>query len=206
MNAKNKLEFFINSMEFFRENIFNIEKLKIFELNLENPIKEIFPQIEFTIRLGSKKDIDSMDLINYRYDFAGIQYSKDRLEKGDKFILAEKDGKIIGYTWVMENLMELSIYNHISLPNKRVYYYKNFVLKEFRRKRVLNAIDNYVINMLRKDKKKYLVTTVAVKNKPAIKARERIGFKRIGKIVHFRFFGLKYDFIPKKDLNYLQNH
>ena len=101
--------------------------------------------------------------------------------------------------------MELSQFNHISLPKDRVYTYKAFVSKKFRGKRIRNAIDIYLNEMFKENGKRFVVSTVAKNNMPSIKTKERSGFKRIGKIIHFRFFGLEYDYIKKEDLSYLQS-
>lgn len=47
---------------------------------------------------------------------------------------------------------------------------------------------------------KSVVTTVSVRNDSALKARERIGFRRIGRIQQFRLFGFMYNYIFKKEL------
>ena len=203
MNKKNKQEFFIKVKQFFLK-IFKIEILIIFELDIENPIKIIPSPIKLTFRIGTKKDIDSMDNTYYDYDEKGKKFSKNQFDKGDKCILAINNDRVIGYVWIMRNLMELSAYNHISISKKRSYIYRGFVLKEFRGKRVLNAIDKYIIKILKEDRKKFIITTISIRNKSSIKARERLEFKRVGKIIQIRFFGLKYDYIPKKDLLYLQ--
>lgn len=205
MNKKNKQEFFIKVADFFLENIFKIKKLIIFELDIENPTKIIPSPITLSFRFGTKKDIDSMDNMYYDYDAKGKKYSKNQFDKGDNCVLAINNNRIIGYVWIMKNYMELSKYNHIPISIKRSYIYKGFVLKEFRGKRVLNAIDNYIINILNKEGKKFIVTTVEISNKSSIKARDRLGFKKVGKIIQIIFFGLKYDYIPKKDLIYLQS-
>lgn len=198
------LSFFKRVLKFIASKTIDIRKLIIFELDLQSPVKKTYMQKDLFFKVATKRDIDSMNIEDYGDTERGRQYSKERQTKGDKCILAIKKGKIIGYVWIMKNHMELSSSNYISILSERVYLYKNFVLKEHRGKRVLNAIDYYLINVLRKEGKKYIVTTIDKGNKPAIKARDRIGFKRIGKIIQFRFFGLKYDYISKKDLTYLQ--
>jgi len=199
------LSFFKKISKFIVYKIIFIQNFIIFELNLENFVNKIETQIELDLKIATEKDIDSIIEEYYNYDEFGRQYLKNQQQKGDKCVIAIKNGKIIGYVWIMKGHMELSPFNHIQISNNKTYIYNGFVLKSYRGKRVLNAIDLYIINMLIKDNKKFIITTVATNNKPPIKARERIGFKRIGKITQFRIFGLRYDHISKKDLIYLQN-
>jgi hypothetical protein len=205
MKEKNIKKFIIEKIKFFLTNIFFVNKLIIFELDLNNKKKIISSPINLSFRICTKEDIKFMDNDLYDYDEKAKKYSKKRLDKGDRCILAINNDRIIGYVWIMKNQMELSAYNHIPISTKRIYIYKGVILKEFRGKRVLNSIDNYIIDLLIQEGKKYIVTTISINNKPSIKARERLEFKRIGKIIQIRFLGIKYDYIPGKEFNYLQN-
>jgi ribosomal protein S18 acetylase RimI-like enzyme len=182
-----------------------ISKTIIFELDLENSGPKNVTDLDLSFRLATKKDIDVMDKENYDYDKCAKQYLINRLEKGDKCILTLQDNKIIGYLWMMSNFMELTQLKHISLSKNRAYSYKEFVLKEFRGKRVHGTMYDHLIDMLKKDGKRFVVSTVDADNKSSLKTRRRGGFKIIGNIIRIRFFGLKYDYIKKKDLFYLQN-
>ena len=205
MSEKAKKDFLFSKIKDALFRVFFINKLIIFEINIENPKKIPPSKIDLSFKICKKNEIDLILKYEYNYNNRGKKYSKNRLDKGDRCVLAIYKRKIIGYAWIMKNKMELSIYNLIPISKKRVYIYKGFVLKKFRGKRILNAIDNYIIKLLNKEGKKFIVTTVGKNNKHSIKARERLGFKRIGKIIQIRFFGLKYDYISKKDLKYLQS-
>lgn len=198
------ITFFKKALKSAATKIFRVNSLIIFELDIESPVRKIFPSIELSFAIASEEEIDSMDEEHYGYDEKGKQYSKDRLKKGDKCILAVYGGKITGYLSAMKDNMELSQLNHIPLHRNRAYLYKGFVLEEFRGKRVLNALVAYMINTLKKDGKSFLVYTVAKDNKPSIKATERMGFKRVGQIIQVKLFGLRYDYISRMDLEYIQ--
>jgi len=194
-------------LKYLKSKMFQISKELIFELDLEKCVPRADSKIELSLRWGSKEDIDSMNEENYGYDQHGKNYSKERLDKGDKFLLALHNGKIVGYIWAMKDKMELSEFNHISLPFNRVYTYNTFVLKEYRGKRVQGAMYTYLINTLRRDGKRFAVDLTNTNNKSAleIKNKYRGEFKIIGRVIQIRFLGLKYDYINKKDLKYLQS-
>ena len=65
-------------------------------------------------------------------------------------------------------------------------------------------MDSLISDTVRKAGKQYIVTIIDEDNKASAKTRERAGYKKIGHVNQFRFFGLKYDFIDKKLLSYLQ--
>jgi L-amino acid N-acyltransferase YncA len=191
-------------MKYIGYKTISIQRLIIYELDLNNFIEKQDTQIEIIFKVASENDLDSLDKEHYHYSDYGRQWLKHQQTKGDRCILAIKKGKIIGYVWIMKGKMELSINNCIKIPQNKVYIYNGFVLNEYRGKRVLNAIDYYIIDILINEGKKFILTTVATNNKPSIHARKRIGFKKIGNITQFRFFGLNYDYISKKDFKYLQ--
>lgn len=198
---------FKKMLKYLKRKIFEISKEFIFELDLEKCVLRVDSKIELAFRWGFKEDIDSMDEENYGYDQFSKKYSKERLDNGDKFLLALHNGKIIGYIWAMNDKMELSEFNHISLSYTRAYTYNAFVLKEYRGARVHGAMHTYLINTLGKEGKRFIVGSINIKNKSAlnVKKRHRNEFKIIGKIIQIRFLGLKYDYINKKDLKYLQS-
>jgi ribosomal protein S18 acetylase RimI-like enzyme len=196
---------FLKILKFIKTNICGISKVIIFEFDLNNSVPTVSSQINFSIRMATKEDIDLIDEERYDYNLKGKQYSKERLSKGDKCFLALHNGGIIGYVWIMKNDMELSEFNHVPLSKKRVYTYKAFILKEFRGKRIRNAIDVYLFKMFRKAGKRFVICLVDKDNEPSIRCKERLGFKKIGYINQLRFFGLKYDYLKKNDRLYLQN-
>jgi hypothetical protein len=198
--------FLLKVIRYINKYICGIVITPIYETNLEKSVPNIVSDLNLSFRKATKKDIDSMDAEHYDYDLKEKQFFKEQLAKGSICILAIQNGKIIGYEWVMNNnQMELSEFNIITMSKKRVYGFKGFTIKECRGKRVQNALNIYLLNMLKKAGIKFFVATIDINNKPMIKSIERAGYKRIGYIIKFRFLGLKYDYIKKKDLLYLQN-
>ena len=196
--------FFSKTLRYIRKNIVGVTKVFIYEFDLNNITFKINSGLDIFIRLATEKDIDLMDYENYNYDENVKKYAKERLEKGDTCILALYNGKLIGYVWIMYDLLEISKFNLISLSKNRGSFYNIFILKELRGKRIANSLDYYINDMLRKSGKRYIVILVDKDNIASIKNRERAGYKKIGYINQFRFFGLKYDYLDKKLLLYLQ--
>lgn len=207
LSEENKFSLVKKILKYAAGKIFKISKKIIFELDLKKNYPEVAIEQQLLFRLATQQDIDSMDEEHYDYDEKSKQYSKDRLKKGDKCVLAVLDNRIIGYLWLMKDYMELSQYNYILLSKNRAYTYKGFVLKEYRGKRIHAAMYKYIITMLKKERKRFVVSSVETSNKPGLKSksRDRAKYEQIGKIIQIKFLGLKYDYINKKTLKYLQS-
>ena len=197
------ITFFKKVLTFCTFSIFEIRRVIIFELDLEHLFIKIVPPMDLSFRLATVRDIESMDYDNYNYNDKAKDYSIWRLEKGDRCILSLHNDQIVGYTWIMKDYMELSKRKHIGISENRVYTYNGFVLREYRRKRIFAALDLYVTRMLKKENKRYRISIVAQHNKAAINSREKMGFKKLGEIVHIKFLGVIYPYIQKEILNYL---
>lgn len=195
--------FFWKVIKIIALNLFRIRRVIIYELDLATSVKEILPQVEVSFRLAEITDIESMDEENYNYNRKAKKYSAERFMQGDECILAVYNGRIVGYIWIMEGYMELSQYNYIKIPRNWAYVYSVFVIKEFRGKRIIHAMNGCIIQKLGRKNVKIIITTVAKDNKPAAKAKERIGFKRVSEIIIFKLLGFQYAYISKRNLNCL---
>jgi L-amino acid N-acyltransferase YncA len=183
---------------------FGIAREMIFELNLESFCDKFQPKMELSFQFASEADLHAIQNEIYGYDHKSIKKSMERFHKGDKCLLSFYEDAIVGYVWIMKGCMERSSSQYINLPAHRVYLYNGFVLEEFRGKRVLNSMDTFLIHRFKKEHKRSLVTVVARDNISSIKARERMGFKRVGDITVIGLLGYQYGHIPKKALTYLK--
>jgi len=199
--------FFVKIFIYINKNIFGISKANIFELDLEKKYPKVDTGLKLIFRLATKKDIDSMNNEHYRYDQKSKEFAKNRLEKGDRCVLAIHNGRIAGYIWVMKDYIELSPYKFLLLPKNKAYTYKAFVLNEYRGKRIHSAMYSYVVNMLKKEGKRFAISAVDRDNKPALKTKlkNRADYEIIGTLVHIKFFRLRHDYIKKKDLPRVKN-
>jgi predicted GNAT family acetyltransferase len=185
-------------------NVLSLKSLIIFELDLNGSIPEIIPKINLTFRFATREDIVSLDAVKYDYDTDGIHYCLGRMEKGDKCLLALHKGKIIGYLWLMNGEMELSMAKIMRLPENKSYIYKVFVLDEFRGKRVYAGMHQKIMADLKKAGKKWLITTGERNNLSAIKATQRMGFREKGNLIRILCLGFSFNYISKRDLLYLR--
>ena len=173
-------------------------------MDLENFKKTFESSFELSFRFALENDLDTMSNESYGYDQKNLKKFKGRLKEGDKCLLSVYKDTIIGYIWIMKGQMELTFSRNIFLPEHRIYIYNGLVLKQFRGKKVLNAMDCFLIDQFKSEHKKILVTTVEAGNESSIIARKRIGFKEVGSIIIFSFVGFDYGYISKQNLLYLQ--
>lgn len=199
------VNFILKTIKYVNKNIFGILKAYVFELDLENPGFQTNCLLKLSYKLASKKDILKLDEELYDYTLEAKNYSIERLKQGDRCILAIHKGKIVGYLWTMaESTMELTQSKFMKISENRAYSYKAFVLKEYRGMRVLDEMYPHLIELLKKDGKIYAISSIDNDNKASLKTTRRGGYKMVGSIIHIRFFGLKIDYMNKKNKKYLQ--
>lgn len=199
--------FVIKTIKYVNKNILGVLKAYIFEFDFENPGPPTNSLINLSFKIATEKDIMNLDEELYDYYPNAKKYSQERLKKGDRCILALHNGKIVGYLWTMaDSTMEVAQSKYIKISENRTYSYKGFVLKEYRGMRIHGEMYAYLIGLLKKDGKRYVISTVDTDNKPSLKTKRGGGYKMVGSIIHIRFFGLKIDYMNKKYKKYLQKN
>jgi GNAT superfamily N-acetyltransferase len=186
-------------------NMFYLDRKIIFEVDLKNetaPKQSIIP-IKF--QWGTKEDILAMDKKTYRYNEKGKKYSIERMKKGDKILLAIHNSRVIGYQAFMSGAMELTPARHLKLPPLTIYFYKGFVVREARNKGVMDNMLGFIIKVLKQEHYDKGIGVVLMQNKPMLKVMNNLGFKPLGTILLFRFFGYETPVISGKTLRFLKS-
>jgi ribosomal protein S18 acetylase RimI-like enzyme len=98
---------------------------------------------------------------------------KDIRKRNTHIFVAESGGKIIGF-------IEFLIKKNEGIFHVQEYGYLNSAVtdKSYRKKGVARALTQEAFNMLKKKKIKYVKTNAYEKNIPAVKAWQKLGFKR----------------------------
>jgi GNAT superfamily N-acetyltransferase len=179
-------------------------KIYVYQLNIEKCASEIDVPLGLTYRIASRSDILRLDKEKHDYDRKAKRYLLNRLKHGDRCIFALADEEIIGHMWIMKARMEMSQGRLMRLSSERAYIYKGFVIKEARGQRVLAGLDQFAVELLRNEGFQLIVTTVESSNYPAIAARKRKGFVKIGEIWQYRICGVVINRIEKDIVEYLK--
>jgi len=183
-------------------NLFGFWKAIVFQLDLEKKYPQVDTGLPLSFRYASEQDIDSMDDKHYNLDEKSKEYLKERFKENGKTILAVYNNKIVGYLCLILDQMELAPNKFKNLQKNKAYTYKGFVLEEYRGRRIHSAMYSQLVKFFKKEGKRYVISTVDEDNKPALKTKlkNRADYEIIGTLIHIRFFGLKFDYIPKRYL------
>jgi hypothetical protein len=147
----------VQVLKHINTNICGVHRALIFELDIKNTEVPNVATVELSFQHASKQDIDALDEEQFPYDAKGKQYAYMRLERGDTCVLALHKGIIVGYLWMMKDEMELSEFHYLPLSSKRMYLYNAFVLPDYRRRGVCQAMDIYFYEMGKKVGKQCVV-------------------------------------------------
>lgn len=170
----------------------------IYELSLSEEVEKIGPVLDLSFRFAVEDDIYRMDVETYDFKNKDKTHCINRMARGDRCLLAEHKGEVVGYMWVTaDGYFELYPGKCIPLAMDKSYTYRGFVLDRYRGKRILYALDYVLNDQLRREGKRNILTLVEMTNYPAIKARERIGFKRVGRTMGIKLLGWRYNYIQE---------
>jgi ribosomal protein S18 acetylase RimI-like enzyme len=203
----NFLSIFKKSLRLIISYIFVINKVLIFQNDLENEVPKSRVEIEIKFRIAKIKDIEQMKNQEYGWDEKGKNYCINRLKKGDICILGIYDDKIISYIWGMKNEMEISMSKIIKLPKEKSYSYNGFVHEDYRGNKVHSAMINQLYSYFKSNGKRYVLSGVDKKNKPALKTKnkDRGIYKKIAYYWHIKIFRKDIAFINEKNLKNIRN-
>lgn len=177
----------------------------IYELPVQDLKSTTISPISVTFRRITYDDLNTFDSY-LGYDKDDIIFSKDRLLNGDIGIVAIHDNVAIGYMWIMNNLMEITDKFYINLPNSKAYIYKVFVSKNFRGKRVAALLNAAICDTLNTINKKTCLTWASYRNSASIKAKLRVGFRRIGLIYKLGIYSYNFSYVSSALTKYIRNN
>ena len=177
----------------------------IYELDLRKDLPKVKVPVRLSYRMAHEADILNFDGEKYDFDEGAKKYLLERMKHGDRCILASLNNRIVGYMWIMNGAMELSQGSLVTVSKENAYIYKGFVISEARGQRVLAGLDRFAINLLRREGARCMITTVDAGNLPALTARKRIGFEKIGVINHYWLLGSLVNRVHWDTLKYLQS-
>jgi len=185
-------------------NLFHVERGIIFELDLTKKGKPAKAKIPLGFRWGTKNDILSMDRKRFGYGMRGKRYSINRLEKGDKFVVAIVDGLITGYGWVMFGEIELTKVWHKKLPAEKACLYKEFVQEPYRNMGINRARRTVVLDYLKQKGYKTAYIISFTRNAASVRSIKASGFQPIGRFYSLTLLGVEIPYIGKELLGHLR--
>jgi hypothetical protein len=185
--------------------VWRVHRQYVMELDISGDLKKVDPLIPLSFRTATEEDILGMDEEATNFIPERKPYFVERLKKGDKCLLAFHQETLAGYLWLMYGRMELSKSVHMAISPDRAYIYNGFTRKEFRGKRVINALRSQWVDMLRADGKTCIVGTIYHDNASSLQSGFRTGYKNVGTIYQLRIFMIDYPYMPGKLKRYIQS-
>lgn len=160
-------------------NMFLIETVYRLEKNLAAPESPVTPAIPLTIQiLSGETSLASWqgqkEVFSLRGEY-GMEQFRLRLQRGDLCCAAYSEGRLAGFVW-----LEFPPGNEAGYPLQphEAYTYDGWTFENFRGKRTLTAIQQFIMRYVRAHHAniRTLVTHVAVWNKPSLSGDQRAGY------------------------------
>lgn len=117
--------------------------------DLVAPISIQAPEIDFSIRWAEKKDLLTIDAM--QFFVKEVELMERDLELGDRCLLLEQLGRISAFAWVTFRNCRLGLWHMMCLPSGCAYLVYIYVQPEYRNKGVGTYLMNLLMHWLREN-------------------------------------------------------
>jgi hypothetical protein len=176
--------------------IFFVRRKILFESGLDEP-EPAQAGIPLLFRYGGEDDLSALTAPEFGYTREAREFGMERLYAGDRFVLAESEGDVVFYAWVMFRQMDLSCRNYTPLEPRQAYTYKLYTVPSRRGRRICPAYYSFLKRELRTMGYESVLAWVEAGNRPSIQAHTRAGFRKAGVIWHFTVLGRQWFIRPR---------
>lgn len=149
-------------------------------------MSEVRPAARY--RFGGEEDIARLDKDSHRYDAEAMQFARERLASGDRFVLGEIDNTVVFYGWLSFGEMDLDYRNPKRIAPDCAYSYKLFTVSEWRGHKLLAGYYEYVAPILFRMGYMRILCWTDASNRSSLKAHSRSGFRPVGAIWEVRIW------------------
>ncbi|MEO8592830.1 MAG: hypothetical protein ABI759_05885 [Candidatus Solibacter sp.] len=173
--------------------ILSVRRKIVFSVDLTQ-VRGLAAKIPVEYSFGNADDLPRLR-IDPTFDQAALAFARERLEAGDRLVLAELGDELVYYSWLMLGRMDLGMRRHYSLGRDTVYSYRVFTAEAQRRRGLFGGYYAYVAETLLPMGYVRAVTWVEVRNRASIHAHDALGLSRIGSIWQFRLLFRVFHFV-----------
>jgi hypothetical protein len=141
------------------------------------------------VRRGLVSDIEEMARLD-TYQKQNI--FRDRFSLGDDCVVADVNGKIVGYEWFSCRPChrEQRYQYRIPIPEDAWYAYDAFIKREYRLRGIWLKFKKYLGELMKESGRRRIITLIDADNTPSLNTHRRFGFI-LSKSVFFVKFGNK---------------
>jgi radical SAM protein with 4Fe4S-binding SPASM domain len=164
-----------------------------FEKTLDLPLQAVTPG--FPIELNFNGITETTDWIYKNTDdYYFLKQETDlALSNGHVFPNVKHNGKIIGFMKIGLNEVFIKDFRkNITFPQGTAFIYDTFVSKEYRGKKIAQAMISGAMELLKNKGVKRVLCHIEQWNTPSLCAYNTLGFKEIGKIRYLKIFGREF--------------
>lgn len=162
----------------------------IVERSLEDPLEEIEPRIEVTIRQARSSDLDKFKrLVNEEK----LVVLRERFKKGRTCFIALDGDKIAYFGWIsVDAEYESNSRITMRLKEKEAYWFDCYTAPKYRQNGLHTALTSKALTYLKDRGYKTVLTIVWDENTPSRKAFRIVGFKGQRTVTLITVFGIKF--------------
>lgn len=184
----------------FGATIFLVRRKLVFDAPLDD-IQRATARIPVRFRFGDEGDLMRLSESSHDYDKAARQFSLERLQAGDRLILAEskagRGNEIVFYGWLMFGQIDMGVRNYLKLSPGAVCSYRLFTTPSHRGQKLCAAYFAFIRDRLEAMGQRRVLLWVEARNRISRRVHETAGFRPIGSIWHIRFLFRSYFYVPK---------
>jgi GNAT superfamily N-acetyltransferase len=165
-----------------------LEKFAVFNLNIDPKRRTSFPGLN--CRWLSEEQIwRAYPVLQQDYE---QNWLERRLAADGRLAIAEFDGQIVGWIIFQPGKIEQLDWLEISIPDDAIMSVGEFVVPQFRGKRILSFLKLFAGRYYHKRGITRIISFVKTRNKPSMNAQKNIGAKQFYSIYHALFAGVEF--------------
>ena len=164
----------------FRRHVFAVNIRYIFAADLgEMPSRNRRQAIVF--RFGTAQDIEKLSAERHLYTHQAIEYSRERLQAGDKLVIGCENDDIVFTGWLTFGKLELGNRVFLDISADRVCCYRLHTVADARGRGICPAFYAFLRESMDQVRVTQLLAVVHTANLASRRTHEKSGFRPLGK-------------------------
>ena len=162
------------------------------EIALDSPFNIREPRIPITVRFAEPGDLERLrraPASSRIRQSSRLENVSSLLRSGDAGFVALCEDEIAGYAWVSIGPTPKIAQWNVQLSTKDAYIHTAYTVPQFRRQGIHSTLNDHRIRFAQEKGCRRAYVLVLADNKGALRSDELTGFKRVARLVRWRFLG-----------------